>query len=247
MRKEENRMYFVNVIRDILLNEKNSGNREKKVLKNNLCMLNDLIKIGVKYGLGVPSEKLILYFLNRLTGWVNFYLYANSKNMRNALKYYKNLVHENLIATSYCVKKYFHEYDEDLLETLEDLYGSIQGNTNLDIEISECKIYAEIYDELCMNFKNSYTGGVIDALNYYYDLYIKDWVGDEVGRSFRNLCMPIYTPERYLKELDDNKLNKESLKKRARYLFETILEKQDPSAVLNVLRTSFDDNVLKLL
>lgn len=193
MDKLEDRKYFVAVLREEFLDEsrsKNSRNKNKDVLKNNLTILKGIIEISQKCGMPAPHPALFLYSLNKLTGWLEYYIYVNIKNANNTEYAYSQLDRDDQLAFSYFWKKYFKDKVVGAIGLLQycvdQIYENISEHNKELIQSQNCdyQIYKELYNELFEGGSELYTGNTMDVLNYYYDKYIRDW--DEYNYSLQN-------------------------------------------------------------
>lgn len=79
MQDAEERHCFVRWMKNCLFREDKSGNRKKPALKNNMKTIREMLEIGGDNNLDVPA---FIYFLDRLTGWIEFYNFVLSGDSR---------------------------------------------------------------------------------------------------------------------------------------------------------------------
>lgn len=179
----EDRIYFVEVLKEVFQSEEKDGNREKRVFEDNFLTLEHLIKIGNKCGMPSPDPALFLYLTEKLTGWLGFYFYVNLKDGNGECQPYTISERGIPIATFYCWKKSIKEAKTDigyngesynvrklLMGFIWDILENISDENKKLIQETKnnCRFYHQLYDDI---FKKSAIYTRMDALTYYCELF----------------------------------------------------------------------------
>ncbi|MCI8491358.1 MAG: hypothetical protein HFJ04_14175 [Lachnospiraceae bacterium] len=74
MQDAKDRLSFVRWRKKCLLEEKQPGNREKPVFRNNIATIREMLGIGGEDNIDIPA---FIFFLDMLTGWIEFYNFVS--------------------------------------------------------------------------------------------------------------------------------------------------------------------------
>lgn len=129
MQDAEERHRFVRWMKNYLFREGKSGNKKKQIFMNDINTIREMLEIGGGNNLDVPA---FIYFLDRLTGWIEFYNFVLSGDSRIEDTCDADTDDANIDEE---VKKKIEERVEKIREKIDQLEEKRDG---LIVEIAEC-------------------------------------------------------------------------------------------------------------